>query len=33
MLAIDSHQTALSPVVVQPPFMDQELDTVDAARE
>jgi CRP/FNR family transcriptional regulator, cyclic AMP receptor protein len=27
MLAIDSHQTALSPVVVQSPFMDQELDT------
>jgi CRP-like cAMP-binding protein len=33
MLAIDSHQTALSPVLVQPPFMDQELDTVEAARE
>jgi CRP-like cAMP-binding protein len=33
MLAIDSHQTALSPVVFQPPFMDQELDTVEASRE
>jgi CRP/FNR family transcriptional regulator, cyclic AMP receptor protein len=33
MLAIDSHQTALSPVVVQPPFMDQELDTVEVALE
>jgi CRP/FNR family transcriptional regulator, cyclic AMP receptor protein len=30
MLAIDSHQTALSPVVVQSPFMDQELDTAEA---
>jgi CRP-like cAMP-binding protein len=32
MLAIGSHQAALSPVVVQPPFMDQELDTVEALR-
>jgi CRP/FNR family cyclic AMP-dependent transcriptional regulator len=30
MLALDSHQTALSPVVVQSPFMDQELDTAEA---
>lgn len=27
MLALDAHQTALSPAVVQSPFMDQELDT------
>jgi CRP/FNR family cyclic AMP-dependent transcriptional regulator len=27
MLAIDSHETALSSVVLQSPFMDQELDT------
>jgi CRP-like cAMP-binding protein len=31
MLALDSHQTVLSPAVVQSPFMDQELDTADAA--
>lgn len=31
MLAIDSHQTALPPAVVQSPFMDQELDTAEAA--
>jgi len=29
MLAIDSDQTALSPVVLQSPFMDQELDTAE----
>jgi len=27
MLAIDSHQTALTPAVVQSPFLDRELDT------
>jgi len=32
MLAIDLHQTALPPaLVVQPPFMDQELDSVETA--
>lgn len=31
MLAIDSHQTVLPPAVVQSPFMDQELDTAEAA--
>src|SRR5437764_7923515 len=30
MLAIDSNETALLPAVVQSPFMDQELDTVEA---
>jgi CRP/FNR family transcriptional regulator, cyclic AMP receptor protein len=30
MLALDSHQTVLSPAVVQSPFMDQELDTAEA---
>jgi CRP/FNR family transcriptional regulator, cyclic AMP receptor protein len=33
MLAIDSHETALHPVVVQSPFMDQELDTAEVAQE
>jgi CRP/FNR family cyclic AMP-dependent transcriptional regulator len=32
MLALDSQQTALWPALVQSPFMDQELDTVSAAR-
>jgi CRP-like cAMP-binding protein len=32
MLSIDSHETALSPVVVQSPFMDQELDTTEVMR-
>jgi CRP/FNR family transcriptional regulator, cyclic AMP receptor protein len=30
MLALDSHQAALAPAVVQSPFMDQELDTAEA---
>jgi CRP/FNR family transcriptional regulator, cyclic AMP receptor protein len=30
MLEIDAHQTALPPVVLQSPFMDQELDTAEA---
>lgn len=30
MLAINSNETALLPVVVQSPFMDQELDTEEA---
>jgi CRP/FNR family transcriptional regulator, cyclic AMP receptor protein len=29
MLALDSHRTALSPAVVQSPFMDQELDSAE----
>jgi CRP-like cAMP-binding protein len=33
MLAIDSHQTALSRVVVQSPFMDQEMDIAEATLE
>ena len=33
MLAIDSQQTALHPVVVQSPFMDQELDSVEVGRQ
>jgi CRP/FNR family cyclic AMP-dependent transcriptional regulator len=31
MLAIDSHQTALPPAVVQSPFLAQQLDTAEAA--
>jgi CRP-like cAMP-binding protein len=30
MLAIDSHETVLSPAAVQSPFMDQEMDTAEA---
>lgn len=33
MLAIDAHETALRPVVVQSPFMDQELDTAEAVSQ
>ncbi len=32
MLAIDSQQTGLHPVVIQSPFMDQELDSVEVGR-
>jgi hypothetical protein len=33
MLAIDSHETTLAPVVLQSPFMDQEMDIAEATLE